>query len=121
MTAHARGGSAIRGRGYAVAMDDERQQLADNELAFREINERVEGRVDRWDGLEHGLHRVICECSDTRCVERIAISPADQRAVRDQRGRFVVAPGHDDARVERVDERHERYWVVEKHGDLIHD
>ena len=34
--------------------------------------------------------------------------------------RFTVKPGHVMGEVERVAERHDTYWVVEKHESVMH-
>jgi hypothetical protein len=41
----------------------------------------------------------------------------EYEAAHAQRDRFVVAPGHEDERLERVVERNRRYLVVEKFGE----
>jgi hypothetical protein len=37
-------------------------------------------------------------------------------AVRSEPTRFIVAPGHENLELERVVERHDRFFVVEKFG-----
>jgi hypothetical protein len=94
--------------------DLQKQRLAQNEHAFRDINERIEKRVDRWEGLDVRFENVVCECSDANCVERVMVQPKEYRFVRSKRDRFLVAPRHDEPEIERVIYRHDRYWVVEK-------
>jgi hypothetical protein len=94
--------------------DLQRQRLAQNEEAFREINERITMRVERFQYLDTVVQTVICECSDEKCVERVSLTPKEYRFVRSKPDRFVVAPGHDEPEIERVIYRHDRYWVVEK-------
>jgi hypothetical protein len=99
--------------------DERRQRLADNESAFREINERIERRVEHWKALEDGLHSAICECCDSECVDRIKVTPSEHRMARSRCDRFLIAPRHENADIERVVYRHDRYWIVQKHRDLV--
>jgi hypothetical protein len=97
--------------------DTRRQRLADNESAFREINERIDERVERWQQLEQAYERVVCECSDSQCAERIPVTPAEHRMARRHTGWFLIARKHDNADLERVVYRTERFWIVEKQVD----
>ena len=99
--------------------DVRRRRLADNESAFREINERIGERVERWHELDQTFHQIVCECSDAEFVERIAVTPSEHRMVRRREDSFLIARGHDDPHVERVVYRHDRYWIAEKHSDLV--
>lgn len=96
-------------------MDDQRKRrLAANEAAFRELNERIERRVERWEELDAAFQNVICECSDTDCTQRLPVTPSEYRMVRRHADRFVIARRHDVPDIERVVYRHDRYWVVQK-------
>jgi hypothetical protein len=39
--------------------------------------------------------------------------------VRSRGDRFLIAPRHENPDVERVVYRHDRYWIVQKHRDLV--
>jgi hypothetical protein len=93
-----------------VASERERR-VGLNEAAFREINEGVRG--ERSDGLLS----FRCECGRLGCNQLIALSRAEYEAVRRNARRFFVVPGHEIPEYERVVERHDGYWVVEKHDD----
>ncbi len=69
---------------------------------------------------QHDVTRPLpfhCECSSASCVETLPISPRDYERVMNERFRFVVIRGHEDAQVERVVERHDAFLVVEKTGE----
>jgi hypothetical protein len=94
---------------------DHALRAAKNQSLFREINERVEG-VNLNAVPESG--EWICECADDTCVERIPMSVREYELIRGHGAWFFVAPEvrHVWPDVERIVERNERYWVVEKLG-----
>jgi hypothetical protein len=59
-----------------------------------------------------------CECGDESCSDPIHLSIAEYEAVRAKPTQFVIAPSpeHVSSDVERVVQREERYWIVEKVG-----
>jgi hypothetical protein len=92
---------------------DRRERLEENEKLFREVNERVEQMQNGiWDAEQHW----VCECGDETCFEKLAV-PLDQyREVRTHHDWFLIVPGHEQVEVERVVDRRDGYWVVEKYG-----
>jgi hypothetical protein len=93
------------------------EQVARNEVLFREFNERVEDVADAFDIRGEGdvlPIDFVCECGNLDCLERIELTRAAYEHVRSDPRRFVVAPGHEDPEVARVVEQHEGYLVVEK-------
>jgi hypothetical protein len=89
------------------------ERLARNEQTFRMINEQASRAASR-ENVDEPLHSATCECSNDQCDEQLFLSPNEYAAVRQHETRFAVAPGHDAPEIERVVERHSRYWVVEK-------
>jgi hypothetical protein len=87
------------------------ERVARNEALFREFNERVEDLADSG-----GADRVrfVCECGDLDCLDRVELTRAAYEELRSDPTHFVVAPGHENAEVERVVARGEGYHVVEK-------
>lgn len=78
-------------------------------------NEQVDSLSERQgSGAEEEL-LFICECSDDRCTERVAVPRAVYEEVRANARRFLVVPGHDQ-NFEDVVERTERHAMVEKEG-----
>jgi hypothetical protein len=90
-------------------------RYAENEAAFRRVNERIREYKERYDRAEP--MRFVCECADGGCIQPVHISMDEYVAVRARPRRFIVAPGHDEPDLERVVERFDRYWVVEKYAD----
>ena len=86
-----------------------------NEKIFRGVNARIE------QGAE--LHHVStplpfhCECANARCLSKIEILPAAYERVFHDPDRYVVVPGHQLTKVERVIEERDGYLVVEKFGE----
>lgn len=101
-------------------MDSEKVRRARNEALFREVNERVEevsSRLSGFDDENSPLTGFVCECSRERCTELIEITYEEYEAVRSDPRRFLILPGHEDLRVERVVESYSGYLVVEKLGE----
>jgi hypothetical protein len=97
--------------------EDRGPRAARNQSLFREANERVK-ELNEGFSMVLPVGEWICECAADACVERIELSPAEYEAVRNDGTHFLVAPGdeHVFLEVERVSERNECYWVVEKFG-----
>jgi hypothetical protein len=91
------------------------ERAARNEALFREVNEQVDSIADRQGGGAAEELLFVCECSDDRCTERVAVPRPVYEAVRTHPRRFLVVPGHDQD-VEHVVEREARYAIVEKEG-----
>jgi hypothetical protein len=94
------------------------ERAAMNQSRFREYNERIEphNAVHHW--VDPPYADWICECAFEECTLPTRLTVAEYEAVREHPARFLVAPGDDHVvpDVERVVERNERYWVVEKLG-----
>jgi hypothetical protein len=91
------------------------ERAARNEEVFREVNARIEQGVE--------MHRVPgpvpyhCECGRASCFDTISLDPPDYERVVSARYHFIVVPGHEDQAIERVVERHQTHFVVEKVGE----
>jgi hypothetical protein len=97
-------------------MADERAlRLAQNEGIMRQVNERI-GEIA--EGLGGGDHRYdfLCECSRLDCVQRISMTLPEYEYLRAEGERFAVIAGHEEHEVERVAEKLDDYWIVEKVG-----
>ena len=84
-----------------------------NEAAFRKVNEGMEVGQD-----PRGLLTFICECGRMGCTQLIELTRAEYEGVRANPRRFAILPGHEIDDVEQLVERHDRYLVVEKAGDV---
>jgi hypothetical protein len=92
-------------------------RMAQTEALFRNVNERIAESAERFsaDSAEF-----VCECSDQTCTERVEATLDEYEQVRDDPTHFLLRPGHEDTRVERVLERRgDRHAVVEKFNRII--
>jgi hypothetical protein len=93
------------------------ESVATTESLFRDVNERIAESVQRFDG--DGDAQFVCECADSTCTEQVSAPMKRYDQVREDPTHFLLAPGHEDERIERVIERRRRYQVVEKfHGAI---
>src|SRR5436190_21551218 len=93
-------------------------KAARNQSLFRDINERIK-ELNEGFSLVIPVGEWVCECANDTCVERLLLSAEEYEAVRREPTHFFVAPDEDHIwpQVERVVERRERYWLVEKVGE----
>jgi len=94
------------------------EQLAENEVMFRRVNERI-ASAGHDPAIPHELE-LVCECSDRDCLKMLTIEVAEYEWLRLNPRRFAVLPGHEAPAVEDVVERHEHFVIVEKHVET-HD
>jgi hypothetical protein len=118
---------------YTIGMSTDNQslrRLTENEAVFRRHNEQVQQGLDELtqvadkrlyqdifpevDGL---VLQFYCECADENCHQRLSLKLEEYRRIHEDRSRFVVAPGHATMDAERLVERHDDYFVVEKFLD----
>jgi len=95
-------------------MTDRERRLGENEVLYREVNERVRELHDDF-GLDEQLIEFVCECARLSCTERIRLTPGEYEHVRASGRRFALVDGHEVPDLEAVVERSERFVVVEKH------
>ena len=81
-----------------------------NQSLFRDVNEQIELVASSLSMF----HEYVCECASEGCCERMSLTHDEYEAVRRHPTRFAVKPGHELPDVERVVERHEGYFVVQK-------
>ena len=89
-----------------------------NEALFREVNERLMER--KKDDPGWSLPSLwVCECAEETCTERIEMSPLQYEELRSEPTHFAVVPDeeHVSPDVERIVDKRDRYWLVEKIGE----
>jgi hypothetical protein len=102
----------------ATRQDERERRAGENQSMFRDVNERIRqsknGRT-AWMGISQWL----CECANEDCTQRITMFLDDYEQLRASPTHFAVAPDmqHVLPDVERIVEKHEQYWVVEKIGE----
>lgn len=100
-------------------MNGTEERIARTESLFRDVNERIAESAQRFDSESASF---VCECSDQACAERVDASLDEYEVVRSDGTHFLLRPGHEDTRVERVVERDgRRMAIVEKFNAAIAD
>ena len=94
-------------------MDERGRRLGENEIVFREVNERLRDLGEGFS-LVSDLADFVCECGNTSCTERVRMTLADYEKVRSDPKHFVVVKGHEELEYERIVSSDEDYSVVEK-------
>jgi hypothetical protein len=99
-----------------VIVNDWREQEVRNESRSRDRNEWIaetRGAV----ALEHEIEEVyVCECSDTTCRSRIALTRLEYEAVRGYPTRFAIATDHENPEVDQLVSEGIRFTVVQIAG-----
>ena len=107
--------SEPRFSGYSVRVGLWEERVGRNEALFREVNENI-AKLEEQLGIGNEPMPAICECSHADCTIQVEIAPEEYVRVRQHPARFIVAPGHEEPRVEHVVEHHHGYVIVEKEG-----
>jgi hypothetical protein len=94
--------------------DERMRRVGLNEAVFREVNEQLEELEETFRPGREDLD-LVCECGDPGCGERLRLPRPEYRRLRSDSRLFAVVPGHEQADVEDVVERHDGYDVVRKH------
>jgi hypothetical protein len=93
------------------------QKIARTESLFRDVNERIAETAERFDSEEAAF---VCECSDQECTERVDATLTEYERAREDGTHFLIRPGHENERVERVVERRGlRLAIVEKFNAAV--
>jgi len=92
-----------------------KESLAKNEELFRKVNERIDN-LSQAVAEDDSMMEYLCECDRSDCHDRVKATRSEYEAVRAESTHFIVLPGHEDSRVERVVLSNERFLVVEKQG-----
>jgi hypothetical protein len=93
-------------------MTTSEERTARTEALFRDVNERIAESAERFDAERAEF---VCECSDQACTERVSASLDEYERARSDGTHFLLRPGHEDRRVERVVEQSgSRLAIVEK-------
>jgi hypothetical protein len=95
----------------------EHARAARTQSVFRLGNERLTHINETFSSILE-LGDWVCECANTGCSQRMQLTSAEYEAIRSNPRRFAVMPGEEHVfdGVERVIERTDRFWVVEKFG-----
>jgi hypothetical protein len=93
------------------------ERMTENEIMFREANERIE-RVGSDLAIAEPLP-FLCECERDSCTDVLRLLPAQYERVRANSRAFIYAVGHEEgtAARARIISRNGGYLVLEKQGD----
>jgi hypothetical protein len=94
-------------------MDEHAKHVGENEVVFREVNERLR-ELGEGFSLVSNTAEFVCECGQPDCMERVRMSLAAYEEIRSDPKRFFVIKGHELPEYERIVEEREEYLVVEK-------
>lgn len=97
-------------------MQAREQRVAENEVRFRALNERLRERGSAWEGRD-GVISLVCECGDEDCTMPITLTPPEYESVRAEETQFAVVSGHVRPEVEDVVAEHEGWMLVRKRGE----
>lgn len=95
--------------------EETQRRLANNEAAFREVNEAIEAGL--WPGERDAPVAFRCECAQLGCTMLIGMRLDDYERVRENSSWFIVAVGHEIPELETVVRSPGGYLVVEKRGE----
>jgi hypothetical protein len=99
----------------STAVVSREERSAKNEALLREVNDRIEEVGRRLQVLpDDELLEFRCECGRRACEDFVSLTVPEYEHVREDNDRFAVVPGHEDAEIERVVERANRYLIVDK-------
>lgn len=88
------------------------ESVRKNEAAFKAHNDR---RLLVEPADQDEPFPLVCECGDADCWNAVWVTIVEAEAAHAAPERYVVLPRHVMPDYEAVVERHERYWIVEKH------
>jgi hypothetical protein len=97
-------------------MEKPEVRIAKTESLFRDVNERI-AESAQGSGAEDAAF--VCECADPECTEQVEAPLEAYEEVRADGTRFLLVPGHEDERVEKVVERRRRHHVVRKVNGIV--
>jgi hypothetical protein len=97
-------------------VNERERRIGENEILYREVNERVRDLNEEF-GLAEETIDFVCECGRLDCSEPMRLTGAEYAHVRSDSATFAVKPGHELLDTETVVEEHAAYLVVRKHED----
>jgi len=94
-------------------MEERERRIANNEILYRSVNEKIEDLNEAFGTLTDTM-TVVCECGDAACAEQIQLELSTYERVRAEPTHFVVLPGHVVPDVESVVETGDGFEIVRK-------
>ena len=97
-------------------MQARERRVAENEVRFRALNERLRENGAAWEGSD-GVLDLVCECGDEDCTMPLGLTPGEYESVRADETQFAIVPGHVRAEVEDVVSEQDDWALVRKRGE----
>jgi hypothetical protein len=94
-------------------VDDRGRRIAQNEVVFREVNERLR-ELGKSFSVVGEPAEFVCECGDSGCTDRVQMPLSDYERVRSNPKWFLVVKGHEELDYEVVVKEEDGYVIVEK-------
>lgn len=94
-------------------MNSRDRRLGENEILYREVNERVLD-LHAGFGFDDEYVEFVCECARLDCSERLRLTKAEYEHVRESGRRFALRQGHEEPSIESVVGENDRFVTVEK-------
>lgn len=94
------------------------RRLKENEIIFREANENIRQFIEETTGKKNEAVRFYCECSNMKCKGRISISTNEYKQAHKSQKHFIVIPGHEVTKIEKVLNKSAKFNVVQKFGAM---
>ena len=77
---------------------------------FARANEQIRASAEKYDVQDNVPF--LCECSDVTCTRSVRLSLAKYREARAWSDAFLLLPGHDDPRLERIAAQGDGYVLI---------
>jgi hypothetical protein len=99
-----------------VTPDERVRRIGRNEALYRAANERIEELNRTLAAVTQAPEDfvVVCECGDITCAEQFVVPIETYERARADAALFLIRPGHEAADVERVVEKQQEFWVIQK-------
>jgi hypothetical protein len=94
------------------------RRLKENEIIFREANQNIQQFIEETTGKENEKVSFYCECSNMKCKERIKITTKQYKQAHQNQKQFIVVPGHEVTKIEKVLKKSAAFNLVEKTGAM---
>jgi hypothetical protein len=97
-------------------MEELEARIARTESLFRNVNERIAESAQRTESENAAF---VCECAEADCTKRVEAPLGLYEHVRSDGTQFLLAPGHEDERVERVVAERPCFSIVRKVNRIV--
>ena len=87
-------------------------RIRESQEAFAKANEQIRASAERY-GFEQRVP-FLCECSEATCTKSVRLFLTSYREARAAVEGFILLPGHDDPKLERIVAHGDGYVLVER-------